>query len=83
MIISIGAERIWQNSALFRDKKKKKTLPKLGIEENYLNTIKAIHESPQLTPCSMKLLQVAMRASSPHPAPHSTNFQGNVTMKTN
>lgn len=34
-----GRKNIWQNSILFLDKNTKK----LGIEENYLNVIKAIY----------------------------------------
>ena len=44
IIISLGAEKsIWENSTFIHDKK---TLNKLGIEEIYLNRIKAICDKP-------------------------------------
>ena len=44
IIISLGAEKsIWENSTFIHDKK---TLNKLGIEEIYLNRIKAICDNP-------------------------------------
>ena len=46
MIIPTDAEKIWQNPTFFNDKK---NLNKLGVEGNFLNTIKGIGEKPTAT----------------------------------
>ena len=47
MIIAVEANtRFWQSSTSIYDKKKKKKLHKVGIEETYFNITKAIYDKP-------------------------------------
>ena len=45
MIISVAAEKAFENSTSFHDKNSQK----IGIEETYFNIINTIYERPQLT----------------------------------
>ena len=53
MIISIDAEKAFENIQHPFMMKKKKSLQKAGIEGTYLNIIKAIYDKPQQTLSSM------------------------------